>query len=55
MPLYSILKPAPSSSNAEIRPFTLTEPPVGFNTPVIILRIVDFPEPLVPMIPTVSP
>jgi hypothetical protein len=30
-------------------------PDVGLRTPVIILRIVDFPEPFVPMMPTVSP
>ena len=55
MPLYSWLKPAPSSSRAEIRPFTFTWPEVGFSTPVMIFRIVDFPEPLVPMMPAVSP
>ena len=36
MPLYSILKPAPSSSSAEIRPLTSTSPAVGERTPVII-------------------
>ena len=55
MPLYSWLKPAPSSSSAEMRPSTLTWPEVGFSTPVMIFRMVDLPEPLVPMMPTVSP
>ena len=55
IPVYSILNPAPSSSSAEILPSTFTSPAVGFNTPVMILRIVDLPEPFVPIIPTVSP
>ena len=36
-------------------PSTSTVPVVGLRTPVMIFRIVDFPEPLVPMMPTVSP
>ena len=55
MPLYSMLKPAPSSKSAEIRPFTSTSPFVAERTPVMIFRIVDLPEPFVPMMPTVSP
>lgn len=55
MPLYSMLKPAPSSSSAEILPLTFTSPEVGLKTPVIIFKMVDLPEPLVPIIPTVSP
>ena len=50
-----MLKPAPSSSSAEILPVTLTSPLVGFKTPVIIFNMVDFPEPFVPIIPTHSP
>jgi hypothetical protein len=50
-----MLNPAPSSSNADIRPFMVTFPSVGFNTPVMIFSIVDFPAPLTPMMPTVSP
>ena len=50
-----MLKPAPSSKSAEILPFTFALPVVGFKTPVIILSIVDFPEPFVPIIPTVEP
>ena len=53
--VYSILKPAPSSRRADIRPSTLTVPAVGLKTPVMILSMVDLPDPLVPMIPTVSP
>ena len=36
-------------------PFTRTAPVVGLSTPVMIFRIVDLPEPFVPMMPTVSP
>ena len=50
-----MLKPAPSSRSAEIRPRTSTSPLVGLRTPVMIFKMVDFPEPFVPMIPTVSP
>ncbi len=38
-----------------MRPLTVTVPEVGVRTPVMIFRIVDFPEPFVPMMPTVSP
>ena len=38
-----------------MRPFTCTVPEVGLSTPVMIFRMVDFPEPLVPMMPTHSP
>ena len=38
-----------------MRPSTFTWPEVGLSTPVMIFRMVDFPEPLVPMMPTVSP
>ena len=55
IPLYSILNPAPSSKRAEICPSTFTSPDVGVSTPVIILSMVDLPEPFVPIIPTVSP
>ena len=55
MPVYSMLKPAPSSSSAEILPSISTSPLVGESTPVIIFKMVDLPEPFVPMIPTVSP
>ena len=54
-PEYSMLNPAPSSSSAEIRPSTFTSPAVGVRTPVMIFKIVDLPEPLVPIIPTHSP
>ena len=50
-----MLKPAPSSNRAEIFPFTCTWPVLGVSTPVIIFKIVDLPEPLVPIMPTVSP
>ena len=50
-----MLKPAPSSRSAEMRPSAVTVPAVGVRTPVMILRIVDLPEPLTPMMPTVSP
>ena len=55
MPVYSMLKPAPSSSSALMRPSTFTSPEVAPSTPVMIFSMVDFPEPLVPMMPTVSP
>ena len=55
IPVYSMLKPAPSSNSADILPLTMTFPSVGFNTPVIILSTVDLPEPFVPIIPTHSP
>ena len=55
IPVYSGLKPAPNSKRAEILPFISTLPPVGFNTPVIILSIVDLPAPFVPKRPTHSP
>ena len=53
--ITGVLNPAPSSSRAEIRPFTSTLPEVGFNTPVMIIRIEELPEPLVTIIPTDSP
>ena len=55
IPVYSILKPAPNSSNADIFPFTSIFPPVGVRTPVIIFKSVDLPAPFIPIIPTVSP
>ena len=36
-------------------PETSAVPVVGLSTPVIIFSMVDFPEPFVPMMPTVSP
>ena len=30
-------------------------PAVGFNTPLITLMRVDFPDPLAPIIPSISP
>ena len=50
-----MLNPAPSSNRADILPSTFTSPVVGVRTPVMIFNMVDLPEPLVPMIPTVSP
>ena len=50
-----MLNPAPSSNRADILPSTFTSPVVGVRTPVMIFKMVDLPEPLVPMIPTVSP
>ena len=39
-----MLNPAPSSRSAEIRPLICTSPDVAFNTPVMIFKIVDFPD-----------
>ena len=50
-----MLKPAPSSRRADIFPSTSTSPEVGVSTPVMIFKMVDLPEPFVPIIPTVSP
>ena len=55
IPVYSGLKPAPNSNNADILPLTDTFPKVGFNTPVIIFNKVDLPLPFFPIIPTISP
>ena len=38
-----------------MRPLTVTVPEVGVSTPVMSFSTVDLPEPLVPMMPTVSP
>ena len=54
-PVNSGLKPAPSSSRAEMRPRVWTLPPVGVNVPLINCKRVDFPEPLRPIIPIDSP
>ena len=51
----SISKPAPSSINGEIDPFTVTVPSVGLNIPEIIFNVVLFPLPLSPMRPNTSP
>ena len=53
-PVNSGLKPDPSSSIAAMRPFTRISPALGRSVPQIICNKVDFPDPLRPMIPTVS-
>jgi hypothetical protein len=54
-PDSSPLKPAPSSSSEDTRPFTSTVPVVGRRIPVRIFSSVDFPDPLCPISPTVWP
>ncbi|MNT94765.1 hypothetical protein D3C72_2365210 [compost metagenome] len=54
-PLKSGWKPAPSSRSGERRPLTVTVPALGRITPVISLRMVLLPDPLVPITPTDSP
>jgi hypothetical protein len=54
-PVYSGLKPEPSSSRAATRPWTSTSPWVGVSVPQTSWSSVDLPEPLRPMMPTVSP
>ena len=48
-------KPAPSSINGAIFPWTLIVPLYGLIIPLIALSSVDLPDPLVPMIPQASP
>src|SRR5205809_684573 len=50
-PVNSGLKPAPGSSRAKRRPFTLTRPAVGRSVPAMSWSSVDFPEPFRPMTP----
>ena len=52
---FSCEKPAVSSSIAATLPRTVTSPPVGKLTPVIIFNMVDLPAPFRPMKPTDSP
>jgi hypothetical protein len=47
--------PAPSSSKAEIRPFTVTDPLSGVRIPVRHFNNVLLPEPLLPITPNVVP
>ena len=47
--------PAPSSSNAAIRPRTRTCPSVGRRIPAMHLNRVDLPQPFAPMSPKVVP
>jgi energy-coupling factor transporter ATP-binding protein EcfA2 len=54
-PVNSGLKPAPSSSRPPIVPTTLTVLRLGMRVPHKISNNVDFPEPLGPISPTVSP
>ena len=54
-PVNCGLNPLPNSSKAETRPFTYTSPVVGVEVLQISCSKVDFPEPLRPTIPTVSP
>ena len=54
-PVYSMLKPLPSSSRAAMRPNTSTCPVVGRTVPAMICRSVDLPAPLRPMMPRLSP
>jgi hypothetical protein len=54
-PVNSGLNPEPNSSSAATRPLTSTLPVVDDSVPQIICNNVDFPEPLRPIIPTVSP
>ncbi len=55
IPVNSGLKPAPSSSNAAIRPSCQTVPCVGSSVPVMICSSVDLPDPFGPMMPVVVP
>ncbi len=52
-PVSSGWKPAPSSIKGETLPRMVIWPEVGVMTPAISFRIVDLPEPLGPIIPTV--
>src|SRR5665213_2067043 len=54
-PVRSGWKPAPSSSRAANLPLTSIRPSVGWMIPATHLRRVDFPEPLWPSRPQVSP
>ncbi len=54
-PLYSGLKPEPSSSRAATRPLVRSSPALGVSVPQTSCSSVDFPDPLRPMMPTVSP
>ncbi len=49
------MNPAPSERSEETLPLIETSPSVGAETPARMLRMVLFPEPLGPMIPTHSP
>ena len=51
----SISNPAPSVNNWIFFLSTTTSPLEGFKAPDIIFNRVDFPEPFVPIIPTISP
>ena len=47
--------PAPTSISGAMVPLVMTFPSVGFSTPAIIFNRVDFPAPLRPPRPTISP
>ena len=54
-PVSSGWKPVPTASSGSTRPVTSSVPPVGRVVPARICRMVDFPDPLVPTMPKLSP